>query len=168
MAESKRDPSIGKEWLAWYALNGDEPLEFVGEYLMDALPILGGYIAKSRQNMSQEDEAFLSGLHLVLIGLAGAVNGDGSVPYKLTRAKRGKPINKHDRALNGHRAAAIVESLVALNIKQEAAVAQATEETGMSRAEIFTWLKHRRDWSDPEWRANFVQTLLEKHRAKDI
>ena len=29
-------------------------------------------------------------------------------------------------------------------MKQEAAIATATEKTGLSRAEIYTWLKHRR------------------------
>lgn len=113
-----------------------------------------------------EDGKFLSGLHLVLIGLASAAKADGNTAFKIDfkRVQRGKPINTYDRALIGHKAAAIVEAAIREGIKQEAAIAQATEETGLSRAEIFSWLKHRRNWADPEWRDRFIQSLLPRDR----
>jgi hypothetical protein len=160
MVDSKRDPAIGAEWLAWHALQGDEPLEFVGEYLDHAVPLLGQYIARARGSMQAEDAAFLSGLRLVLIGLASAAKADGNTKFKLDfkRVKRGKPINTHDRALTGHRASALVEAYLKNGIKQEAAIAAAIEATDLSRAEIFSWLKHRRNWQDADWREQFLKT----------
>jgi len=67
-------------------------------------------------------------------------NGNSDFQLKLVGRKPGKPINRHDRALRGHRAAAIVEKLVQEGVKQEAGIAAATEQTGLSRAEIFTGL----------------------------
>jgi hypothetical protein len=160
MAESKRDKSIGAEWLAWYALQGDEPPEFLGLYLDAAAPLLGEYIARERKSIKPKDKEFLSALHLVLIGLASAAKADGNTALKidLKRVRRGKPIDTFERARIGHKAARIVEAAVSGGIKKEAAIAQATAETGLSRAEIFSWLRHRRHLADPEWRERLIQS----------
>lgn len=145
MAETKRDPSVGKEWLAWYALQGDEPLECVAEYLDFASQSLGKLCAAKQEALTPDERKFLAGLHLMLIGLSSAATGDGGTEYRLTfKRKRGKPINRHDRALLGHKVAGWVEREVRAGKQQEQAVLEAVENFGLSRAEIFAWLKHRR------------------------
>ncbi|WP_126172861.1 hypothetical protein [Altericroceibacterium xinjiangense] len=147
MADTKRDPSVGAEWLAWWALQGDEPLECVLDYLEEAEEELGKLIAEN-DRLSRADDNFLSGLHLVLIGLAGAIRGEGETVYKLEfkRARRGKPINTHERALHGRKVAGWVESEISAGKQQEQAVLEAVELFDLSRAEIFSWLASRRRW----------------------
>lgn len=146
MVNTKRDPSIGKEWLAWWALQGDEPLDCIPDYLRDANEYLGDFLAANRDELTPDDHHFFAGLRLALIGLAGAARGDGSTEYKLDfkRARRGKPINKMDRALQGNGAASWVEREIEHGKQQEQAVLEAVEQFGLSRAEIFSWLKHQR------------------------
>lgn len=137
------------EWLAYWALQGDEPEDCLAAYMKQAA----------------QDGC----VHEFLIHyLADCLDQNGASDYqlKLVRRKRGKPINRMDRALRGHRAAGVVERLVNDGVKQEAAIAQASEETGLSRAEIFTWLKHRRtppsDFKPPK----MVTEMLDAWKAR--
>lgn len=146
MVDSKRDPSIGPEWLAWYALQGDEDFEFVHRYLAQAQTDMGKFLAEERNNISRENEKLLSGILLFLIGLEEAADAGGTSDFKMSfvRRKAGKPVNKFERARRGHKAARRVTQLCDEGWKQEAAISQVGDETGLSRSEIFAWLRHRR------------------------
>lgn len=149
MADTKRPASVGKEWLAWWALRGDEPLDCLTEYFAFAHDRLGQFVVANREHLSPEDEQFLAGLRLTLIGLEGAAKADGSTEYKFawTRVRRGPPINRHQRAVHGHEVAGWVEREVAAGKQQEQAVLEAVEKFSLSRAEVFSWLAHRRRWA---------------------
>lgn len=85
--------------------------------------------------------------------LASCLSADGATAYRLVlqRRKRGNPHDdSYERANRGHRAAGIVERLVKEGMKQEAALAQAREETGLSRFEIMSWKRYRRAWAEYE------------------
>jgi hypothetical protein len=115
--------------------HGEEPAEIVARYL-EAL-------AQSGRIVGGSDDVALE-------MLARALRGDKALAMKLSvgRAKAGKPVAKEVRAKVGHRAANMVERLLAEGWKQEAALAEAERETRLSRSEIMTWLKNRRDWRD--------------------
>ena len=139
-----RDPQqIGYEWCAWYALQGDEPLECVGEAARD-LELKLGKLAAGKLD-PEEGAKVASSAHLFMIAVAELLDPEGTSQFKadISRRRKGKPINRQERALRGHRAARIVRTLEADGWKTEAAVQQAIEETGMSRAEVFAW--HSRD-----------------------
>lgn len=146
MAESKRDPIVGKHWLAHSALEGDESLEFVREYVSHAKHLVGDLTANLRTLNDPGMAEEITGLFLFLINLeqAMAEDGDSSFKIEIKRRKAGKPINKLARAREGHKAAGMVERAVREGVKQEAAIAEAVEKTGLSRSEIFTWLRKRR------------------------
>ena len=61
---------------------------------------------------------------------------------KLERRKAGKPVNRRARARVGLKACRIVAKRVEEGMKVEAAIAEATEATGLSRAEINQWRAH--------------------------
>jgi hypothetical protein len=145
MVETKRDPAVGKAMIAWWALQGDEPIEYVQEYLIDARKELDSLINRRRRELGPVDEETLSGLSLVLYALSLAFKAE-EVAYKLQfkRRTRGKPINKLDRAHLEHRAALLVERLVDQGVKQEAALEQAKQETGVSRSEVLARMKGRK------------------------
>lgn len=94
-------------------------------------------------------EAFDSEMRLVLLGLAEAMDplGTSKMRLKLSHRNKGKPINAHRRALLGRGAASDVEKLVSLGVKQEAAIAEVSAETQLSRAELFKWLGSNRRWT---------------------
>lgn len=146
MATSKRDPKIGKAWLGWYALEGDEDAAFIHEYVAHAKDVVGDIAHDLAQHLTKEQSEELVGLQLFLLGLDAAMapRGSSELKIELRRRRAGKPINRFERARKGHQAAAIVERAVAAGAKQEAALADATAATGLSRSEIFTWLKARR------------------------
>lgn len=170
MVESKRDPAIGAQWLAWWALQGDEPLEFVGDYLGQAAQTLSEYLFRTESEIAPEDEEFLTGLHLVLLGLAAAADDEGKAPFKIVFKNRnkGKPINTFDRARIGNRAASIVEEGVREGCKQESAIAYAMQETGLSRSEIFSWLRHRRNWSNQDFREKLRKDHLKRSEESGL
>ena len=147
MADYHRDPEvIGYEWAAWWALRGDEPLERVRDCAVDLERRLGQLGAGLYEQNHLESANIVAAAHLFMISLAELLDENGSSEFKATisRRKRGKPINKHERAMVGHRAAGIVRRLVEEGWKQEAALQQATEKTGLSRAETMTWLRAER------------------------
>lgn len=127
MVERKRDASVGPEWLAYWALQGDEPPECLTEYMKIAAEV--GQV-----------ESFL----IFLLAEALDPKGTSDFQLKLVRRKAGKPINRHERAIRGRRAAGMVERLTRDGMKQEAAIAEVKAQTGLSRAEIFAWMKNRR------------------------
>ena len=147
MAEPKRNPAIGKHWLAYYALQGTEDLEFVREYISHAKGLIGDLSAGLRKPDCTETKEEVSGLFLFLIALdqAMAIDGQSEFKVEIKRRKAGKPINRLDRANAGHKAARMVEAAVQVGTPTEAAIADAVTGTGLSRSEIFSWLKHRRN-----------------------
>lgn len=128
------------------ALQGDEPLERVRDCAIDLERRLGPLCADLHERKDYESANLIGAAHLFMIALAELLDENGTSEFKATisRRKRGKPINRHERALVGHRAASIVHRLVGEGWKQEAALQQATEEMGLSRAEIMTWLRAER------------------------
>jgi len=146
---ANRDPKVvGYEWAAWHALQGDEPLEYVALAARELQERLGSVCAGEGANMSIDDRQVVSSAHLFIIAIAELLDPDGRSEFKavISRRKKGKPIDKSARARTGHKAAAIVERLTKQEgWKQEAALAEATAQTGLSRAEIMTWLRHARE-----------------------
>lgn len=133
---------IGWEWAAWWALQGDEDGTLVHSSAVELQKHIGALSARLHDAGDQEGSKTAAAAQLFMIAMAEMLNPDGSSMFKVTIAKRGpgKPIKKHQRAIIGHRAAAIVEKYVKQGWKQEAAVEQAKAETGLSRAEILAWL----------------------------
>lgn len=153
MPETKRDPSIGLDWLAWWALKGDEPIECVADYLAYAEKELGVFVARlsthvrsQRSNdFARADETFLSGLHLVLLGLISAASDDGQVDFKMQFVPRpGRPGGGWERVLQEHAAARVAEKLRAEGWKMSSAVTEAVKETGVPRSAIYDRLAKRR------------------------
>lgn len=144
MVDSHRDPDeAGHEWTAWWALQGDEPLSRVGEaawHLQARLGDLGRRLGESGDKAAAETVA---ASRVFMLAIAQMLDDDGTSPFKakIVRRTAGKPSNRLDRAHVGHRAAGIVIRLVSEGWKQEAALAQATAQTGLSRAETMHWLK---------------------------
>lgn len=150
MGKSNRDPEqVGYEWAAWWALQGDEPMERVHECAVHLQSKVGEVAASLHNRGDHEAAAAISAAHLFLIAMSELLDPTGTSEFKaeVKRRKAGKPINKHERALRGRRAASIVERLVGEGWKQEAALTQAQEETALSRAEIMTWLASNRAWA---------------------
>lgn len=167
MAKPKRNPDIvGKHWLAWHALHGEEDVSFVREYVSHARDLIGDLSADLRPADSRDTKEELVGLHLFLIGLEQGLAEEGTSEFKVTigRRKPGKPINRTDRANAGHKAAAMVEKAVEAGTKQEAAIADAVQRTGLSRSEIFKWLANRRRTRD--WHRE-RQAKIEEDRKRD-
>lgn len=148
MADGHRDPeAIGFEAAAWWALQGDEPLSRVRDSAVDLERRLGQLGAGLPAYLDHDAAKVIAAAHLFMVAFAELLDENGTSTFKatITRRKRGKPINKHERALVGHRAAGIVRRLVEEEQwKQEAALQQATDDTGLSRAEIMTWLRAER------------------------
>lgn len=147
MADGKRDPeAIGYEWTGWWALQGDEPLNRVWDCAVDLERRLGQLGAVLHERQDFEGANVIAAAHMFMIALAELLDENGTSEFKATisRRKRGKPINRSERARVGHRAASIVRQLVKEGWKQEAALQKATDETGLSRAETMTWLRAER------------------------
>lgn len=138
MAEPKRDRSVGEHWLAWWALAGDEDIAFAKEYFAIAFRQL-----EKIGELDKDGEEIIANVRLFLIALAEAADPSGKSEFviEFKRRKAGKPINAHQRAVVGRGAAARVDRLVGEGWKQEAAIAQVRDDTKLSRAEIFKWLK---------------------------
>lgn len=149
--ETKRDPKVGKAWLAWFALiDGDEPIECVGDFVADAQARLGDLTRRRRLAIGREDETFLSGLRLFLIGLDAAIKGSPESYHKVEITRQRGASNHTEAARLGHRAAALSERLEAANMLETGkkltknAVADAAAATGLGRTEIYRWRRHRR------------------------
>ena len=126
--------AVGWAWIAWCALEGDGSLEALAKATNDL-----------QHRLSSRDEKAVADARLLMIALSEMLDPNGTSEYRIDirRRKRGKPINRHERAMRGHRAAGIVRSLEKDGWKIEAAIQRAIEETGLSRAEVFAW--HSRD-----------------------
>lgn len=147
MESGHRDPEmVGYAWAAWWALRGDEPLERVRECAVDLERQLGQLGVKLHKRLDSNGASVVAAAHLFMIALAELLDEKGTSEFKakIERRKRGKPINRHERALRGRKAAGIVMELLSEGWKQEAALQQATQQTGLSRAEIMTWLRSSR------------------------
>lgn len=172
MANGHRDPEVvGYEWAAWWALQGDEPLARVRDCAVDLEHRLGQLGADLHRRQEFDGDEIVAAAHLFMIALTELLDENGTSEFKATisRRKRGKPINKHERALVGHRAAGIVRRLVSEGWKQEAALQQAKQETGLSRAETMVWLRIERAFfagAIPPM-PSAVQKLLEPYKQLD-
>ncbi|MBV1916468.1 MAG: hypothetical protein KUG65_00145 [Sphingomonadaceae bacterium] len=144
---SGREPdTVGHEWTAWYALEGDEPLRRVKEaadHFAQRLLDLG---ERLRENGDREGDELTASVALLLIALSEIADEDGESAFKIARRKAGKPVNYHERARKGRRAAIISFRLESEGWKTEAAVEQAASETDLKRAEVFHWRRSHRDW----------------------
>ncbi len=162
MVERKRDPAVGKAWLAWYALQaGDEPTDCVGEFLDEIGPRLGEFLANRSDQLAAEDRQFLSDLRLVLIALAGAAKADKGFAKKIEWKNRtaGRRGDRLKRANDEYQAVALVERLISEGHQEESAVQQAVIDTGISRAEIFARWRYVRAWRDPDARQRIVENI---------
>lgn len=147
MVDAHRDPEqIGYEWAAWWALQGDEPLERVHECAIQLQRKVGELSARLGATGDHEADQVLASTSLFLIAIGEILDPNGTSAFKaeIKHRKRGKPINKHERALRGRDAASSVQILVDAGWKQEAAVMQVVTDTGLSRAEILSWLASNR------------------------
>jgi hypothetical protein len=146
-ADAKRDRTqISDGELAWWTLQGDEDLQFAREYLAAAPDVLGQYLVREHGKIGADDDKRLSDLMMMLDAVAAALDpvGDSEFKIEIKRRRAGKPVNLVDRSNAGFRAAGIVERLVATGTKQEAAIAAASSETGLSRSVLFEYLGRRR------------------------
>ncbi len=152
MVKSKRDPSVGAAWLAWYAImEGDEPVECVWQYISEAkdkLVDLSRRLSASRRlpdNLTAEDQAFLSAdLMLLLVALDAAANGgDTFNALRLARRPGGRP-NYIERAHCRDDALQRFEALRAESWKVDAAAKQVEAETGVKRSTLLDWRRKTR------------------------
>ena len=137
---------LGWEWAAWYALQGDENLELVHRSATELQKQMGDVSARLHASGDIEGSKVVAAANLFLIAMSELLDSKGTSLFEasITYRKRGKPINKRKRANNGHKAAGIVDRLVGQGWKQEAALMKATDDTGLSRAEIMIWLSNDR------------------------
>ena len=135
---------LGPEWLAYYALTQDEPIEFAEQYLKTAHERVGKVLAQCRGKNVLPPQAAkeLADLQLFLMGLAMAADPTKKTPVNLrfVRAK-GRP-KKNIVLINRYRAAA----LNVLRHKEEhgydSAVTAAVATSGLNRTEVEAWASH--------------------------
>ena len=73
-----RDPAdIGHEWAAWWALQGDEPLERVRECAVELQRQLGELGQSLHQREDRASESVVSATRFFLITLAELLNENG-------------------------------------------------------------------------------------------
>ncbi len=138
--------ALGWEWAAWYAMQGSEDRELIHA---SAAALQGSVAALGRRLYDEGDKDGSKVAHaasLFMLAMAEMLDRDGTSLFKAEISKRGKgrPHNRTSIANRGHKAAAIVDKLVGEGVKQEAAVQQCADETGLSRAEIMAWLSRDR------------------------
>ena len=136
-------------WRATLALDGEEDFEAIGLYVES---VQGQLEKLSDAAGSGTDEARQLGeLRMFLSRLEKALATDGDTRRTLKLQKRrGRERQSLAHYLRGSRAAAAVERLVAEGWKQEAAIESVRKQEGLSRTEMFKWLKRRRD-DDQAW-----------------
>lgn len=143
-----RDPdAVGLSWMAWYAMMGEEDPAFINQYLEFANKAVGQLSMEAHRNGDFDTNKILAEIHLFLIGLEQCLDPSGETDFKLEllQRKRGpRPKNKNIRARHGRSAAHEVEKLVQAKIKTESAIAEVSAKTGISRAELFEWLRSNR------------------------
>ncbi|MCC6829154.1 MAG: hypothetical protein IT550_13100 [Novosphingobium sp.] len=155
--------------MARYALEGDEPLEWVGRAAWMIAEKLGRCDPHSNDPLPPREVeiAIADGQHFALLmaeifGEAGARAFTAGKPFRpelpfVADLKRrpGKPVDRWARARLGRKFAAIVERLVADGVKQESVLEQLSNPDDhslvsgsdrLSRSEIMKWLKSRRRW----------------------
>lgn len=158
--ESRRNPQeVGPATMVRLALEGDEPLEWVGraaaiigENLFRCAPGVNDPLTGPDKEKAISDGARFAMMMAEIFGeferqateQGRAYSAEYEFLAKLERKSAGRPVNRLDRARKGHGAAAIVERLSGEGWKIEAAIAQATSETGLSKTEINKWRAHRR------------------------
>lgn len=140
-------PNTHPAWKAYYAFVGYEPTEAVVEYLELARAMYASESVGEFEFLPGGRDWFEADLQLVLIAMTDALKPDGTSDMKLTISRRaaGNPPDKLGASRRGHAAARIVEERVASGEKKEAAVQFAKEQTGLSRTEIWKWLRHRKN-----------------------
>jgi hypothetical protein len=148
MTPGDKDLRGGLHWMAWFALQGEEGPEWLERYLAAAFDDLGEIIGTQRASLDEKTRSDLANLNLVLLAMSASLRGEAPMKLVLQRAKAGKPIDETARARTGHAAARLVEVRKSEGVKTEAAVTEAGAEFGISRAEVFRWMKHRRDFRD--------------------
>lgn len=141
MAKTRRDPSIGTFWLAWYAITeGDEPVECAFEYLAEARDKLVDLSKRLPGRLTDEDVAFLSGdLKLLLVGLEAAAKPGGDTYHRLKLSRRGRRPNYFERAKELDAALAQFELLRAAKWKVNPAAEEIERRTGVSRSLLLDW-----------------------------
>lgn len=144
MAEALRQ--VEPEWLAFYALTKDEPLEFALDYLATAHSRLGEAMTLCRDAQGKllvppEAMAEMSGVHLFLIALAMAADPSVKTAANLRLTpRRGRP-NRNIVKINDYRKAA--RRINALKPEgYEAAVNEIAKESGLDRSELEAWAAH--------------------------
>ena len=144
--DSIRDPSIGAEWLAYYALTEDEPMRFAVEYMKTAHSRLGRALAQCRDASGErlipkEAEEELSAVHLFLVGLSMAADPEHKTPVnvKLVR-RRGRPKRDISKVVKYRTAA--TKLLSSKKRGYDAAAREVAQETGLDRTEIEAWASH--------------------------
>lgn len=143
-----RNPDqVGYQWCAWWALQGDEPLSYVHTAALDLQEKLGALSAQLHSTGDFEGSKIVAAAALFNSAIGELLDEAGVSEFqikKIERRRAGKPLSKHERALRGRQAGEIARKLIDEGLKAESAVQRATDETGLSRAEVFAWLKSNR------------------------
>jgi len=133
-------------WLACSALEDDEEQTFIKEYTQEAQAFLAELDGEIRFTLPSPSKVKLDELRMFLMRLEQALTDGGTTRLMLSLRKRpGRPRQSVAAYRAGMRAVEAVERLVADGCKQEAAVAEVGAHLGLSRTEIFRWLKNRRE-----------------------
>lgn len=159
---SESDVQQGAGWLAYWALQGEEPLEFALSYLSSVGERIG-WISKSLEGVQLGTEITeeLAELRLFFAGLGASANRNQPTPYELSidrkghltlKPRRGRPRRERGK-VRKYREAAIAM----LKRKPRgpdgrggyaAAALEVSKETGLDRSEIERWASHLEAASD--------------------
>ena len=142
-----QDGGVGPEWLAYDALQGEEPVEFALEYLTTAFERVAFVIWRLRSevafsNLPLDVEKELSGLQLFLLALGNSANAEIPTPIVLKLdPRRGRPKNTRARAQASRDAA---QQLLERqrDLGPRAAATEAAERFGIPLSEAGIWATH--------------------------
>jgi len=151
MARVRFIPDASKASLAWramFALNGEQPPKLIQEYLTEAVATLEKiYTGEASENETKSSVAQLV-LFLRVLLETSSPTGRSRTALSL-RKRRGRPRQGLPDVMRGLTAVDMVDRRVADGWKQEAAVRDVGDKLGMSRTEIFEWLKRDREFELP-------------------
>ena len=135
---------VGWAMLTHFALDGDEPPSVFYESALSFCEVAAEVSVRCPDREASDLLAEISIFMGSLVELLDE-GGKSEIKANIVRRKAGKPVNKHARARTGRRAGLIAEKKVSEGWKTEAAIEYAMAETGLSRAEVFSWLRSNRN-----------------------
>jgi hypothetical protein len=136
-------PQLPLAWRACSAFEGEDAPELIQQYVKaanEALEEIVGGVADERQKTR------INELRMFLRILEEALGPRGTTRRTLVlQNRRGRPLLSRDELRHRMAAACITQRLVADGWKQEAAIAHVSDQLGITRTEIFKWLKAGRN-----------------------